>query len=110
MNTVIIFKDFCMEYFDGDCFEMIKWLNSNLVGFRVHFISKNETIVDNRWRVTSYSIEKNFDGSYSFDDLRVYMNTGQNGYARGLVFLEDINLPDDYKKERIRWYKKGKLE
>ena len=105
-GTKIIFKDLCKEYFDDNYGDMVNWLNQNATSQRVFFIYENGKIFYKNGNQPWENVNKyeNFSGY-----VNVIFNNGEHGTATGLIFLEDLELPNQ-EVGRIRWYRKGKLE
>jgi uncharacterized radical SAM superfamily protein len=109
-ENIIIFEEFLLDFFDGNYHEMIKWLKNHAVNKNVYFIGDNGAIIKNtdgnHWNVVGYS-------EHSSDIQRVYvsMSNHAQGLANGLIYLDfdPIDLLQNKKYRRVRWYNKGKL-
>lgn len=89
-NMTVYYDEFCDIYFSGNKSKFLDWLNMNCSHKKVIFIAKDDRFIDNGG---AYFTTKEFAFN-SNNEIRVDMTNGQNGIAKGLIFIDTIILPD----------------
>jgi hypothetical protein len=103
-GVVIVFRDFCFEYFSDSYEDMINWLINNWRNKRVYIISPDGDIIKRR-DVNFFNVRTYVMPAYDSDDVEkkvcVKMYGGASGTFKGLIYYDEIQMPKAmYKKSK----------